>query len=112
MGRSKDLPAIYTLAKAFVFPSVYEEFGIPVVEAMSCGCPVVASNTGAIPELSKGAAILCPPFEDRQFSKEIRYILKSKDKWDNCRKNGLERAKSFSWINSAKQIVEIFNRFI
>jgi len=108
----KDLPAIYSLAKAFIFPSVYEEFGIPIVEAMACGCPVVASNTGALPELSEGAAILCDPFDDKQFSKGIYDILTSKDIMENCRRNGIEKVKNFSWPNSAKQTIDIFNKFL
>jgi glycosyltransferase involved in cell wall biosynthesis len=108
----KDLPAIYSLAKAFLFPSVYEEFGIPIVEAMSCGCPVVASNTGALSELSEGAAILCDPLDDKQFSKGIFDILTSEEIMENCRKKGLIKAKNYSWSNTAKQTIDIFNKLV
>ena len=82
----KDLPVIYSLAKIYAFPSVYEEFGIPILEAMSCGCPVVASNTGAIPELAEGAGSLCDPFNVKQFSDGICSILTSKEVERNCQK--------------------------
>ena len=102
---------MYSLAKVYVFPSVYEEFGIPILEAMSCGCPVVASNTGAIPELAEGAGILCDPFDDKQFSDGISSILNSKEVEQSYRRKGLEKAKSFSWGKTARETLEILNRF-
>ncbi len=106
-----DLPAIYNLAKAYIFPSVYEEFGIPVLEAMACGCPVIASNTGAIPEIAGGAALLCDPFDDEQFSKGICDIISSKQVEQNYRNKGIEKVKNFSWFRTAKETLEIINRF-
>jgi glycosyltransferase involved in cell wall biosynthesis len=107
-----DLPAIYTLAEAFVFPSVYEEFGIPVVEAMSCGCPVVSSNTGAIPSLTKGSALLSAPFDSRQLSANILDIVGSQTNAAEYRKLGLKRAQDFSWSIAAQRTLDIFNRVV
>lgn len=104
-----DLPAIYSLASAFVFPSVYEEFGIPVVESMACGCPVVSSNTGAIPELTQGAALLADPFDAQAHADNILKLLQSRDIYDSYRQKGLERAKEFSWEKAAAQTLEIFS---
>jgi glycosyltransferase involved in cell wall biosynthesis len=108
----KDLPAVYSLANAFAFPSVYEEFGIPVVEAMSCGCPVVASNTGAIPSLVKDAGLLCSPFDQEQLARNLLRILSSEDTASRHRKLGLERAKEFSWEKAARQTLEIFESVV
>lgn len=104
----KDLPAIYSLADVFAFPSVIEEFGIPVVEAMSCGCPVVASNAGAIPELTKNAALLSDPFDDNALAEHLLHILLSESSDSRYRKLGLERAQHFSWLKAAQQTINIF----
>ena len=106
-----DLPAIYNLAKAYVFPSVYEEFGIPILEEMACGCPVVASNTGAIPEITNGSAVLCDPFDDKGFAKGIMDIVNSTSVYKNQRLKGLERVKEYSWYKTAKKTLEIFKLF-
>jgi len=107
----EDLPAIYSLASVFAFPSVYEEFGIPVVEAMACGCPVVSSTTGAIPELTKGAAMLADPFDAGKMAENCLQILQSPERAKECREKGLERATHFSWDKAALETIEIFTRF-
>ncbi len=108
----EDLPAIYSLASVFAFPSVYEEFGIPVVEAMACGCPVVSSNTGAIPELTKGAALLADPFDAETMAGNCLQILQSAEREQECREKGLERASHFSWDKAALETLDIFSRFV
>jgi glycosyltransferase involved in cell wall biosynthesis len=107
----KDLPAIYSMAEVFAFPSVYEEFGIPVVEAMACGCPVVSSNTGAIPELTKGAALLADPFDVEAQSGNLLSVLESSEIKENLREKGIVRARDFSWDRAARQTLDIFSRF-
>ena len=107
----QDLPAIYSLAAAFVFPSVYEEFGIPVVESMACGCPVVSSNTGAIPELTQGAALLADPYDEQSQAANILKLLQSQEYSEFFRQKGLERAREFSWEKAARQTLRIFSRF-
>ena len=106
----KDLPSFYTLADAFVFPSVYEEFGIPVVEAMSCGCPVISSCTGAIPELTSGSALLSDPFDHKTLSENILHIVSSNSNAENYRMLGLKRAKDFSWLSTAQKTLDVFQR--
>ena len=105
-----DLPSLYSMADAFVFPSVYEEFGIPVVEAMSCGCPVISSNTGAIPGITRGAALLGDPFDHEKLSEHILAILSSNAKAQYFRKQGLKRANDFSWSISAQNTLKVFQR--
>lgn len=105
-----DLPAIYNLAEAFAFPSIYEEFGIPVVEAMACGCPVAGANTGALPELTQGAALLSDPTKPELLAKSLHNILGSPDTAQRLREQGLQRAKSFSWAESARKTLDIFQQ--
>lgn len=105
-----DLPAIYSMARVFAFPSVYEEFGIPVVEAMSCGCPIVASNTGAIPDLCEDAALLSDPMEPYAFGENVLRVLQSEETRDRLTRRGLEKAKSFSWVKAAEQTLDVFSR--
>lgn len=105
----QDLPALYSLASAFLFPSVYEEFGIPVVEAMACGCPVVSSSTGAIPELTGDAALLCHPTDVTTMTDNLRQVLDHSASARQLRTKGLERAKQFSWDQAAEQTLAIFN---
>lgn len=104
----EDLPAIYSLAEVYVFPSIYEEFGIPVVEAMACGCPVVSSSTGAIPELVGNAALLCDPFDHEALAANIGQMLNTAETREECRRRGLEQARAFSWDIAAEKTREIF----
>lgn len=103
----QDLPGLYSAADAFVFPSVYEEFGIPVVEALSCGCPVVSSSTGAIPSLVGEAGLLCDPFDDETMARNLVRILSSEAERDRFRQDGLKRAELFSWDKAARATLEI-----
>jgi glycosyltransferase involved in cell wall biosynthesis len=108
----KDLPAIYSLADVFAFPSVYEAFGIPIIEAMSCGCPIVASNTGAIPELTDGAALLIDRFDHQALARNLVKVLSSDSLAQSCGEKGLERAKKFSWSMAARETLEIFEQVV
>jgi glycosyltransferase involved in cell wall biosynthesis len=105
----KDLPALYSLATAFLFPSIYEEFGIPVVEAMACGGPVISSSTGAIPELTGDAALLCHPGNVDTMTEYLRQVLSDAGSARQLRASGLERARQFSWDHAARQTLDIFN---
>jgi glycosyltransferase involved in cell wall biosynthesis len=101
-----DLPAIYSLAEAFVFPSVYEEFGIPLIEAMACGCPVVGANTGAMPEITDGAAFLADPFDADRLAQGIQKFMQNADFRQTSVEKGLERAKDFSWGEAAQKTLD------
>jgi glycosyltransferase involved in cell wall biosynthesis len=102
-----DLPAIYSLARAFLFPSVYEEFGIPLCEAMACGCPIVAANTGAIPEITAGAALLIDPFDDAQMAAAIDRLTGDPALASSLARAGLRRARDFSWDKSARRTLAV-----
>jgi glycosyltransferase involved in cell wall biosynthesis len=106
----EDLPALYTLAEVFIFPSVYEEFGIPLLEAMACGCPVVASNTGAIPEITDGAAFLADTFDADAMAQGIDKLTYEADFRQTLVAKGLHRAGQFKWEKTAAETLETLER--
>jgi len=105
-----DLPAVYSMADLFVFPSIYEGFGIPVLEAMSCGCPIVASNTGALPEITDGAASLIDPQDLDQLARAIQELLERSELRHDLSRRGLERAADFGWEKHAVKTLEVLQR--
>lgn len=104
----EDLPAIYNLATLFVFPSLYEGFGLPLLEAMACGCPVVCSNTSSLPEIAGDAAILVDPTSIEQLADGICRVLTEDNLRNSLIKKGLKTASSFSWERAAKETLEVF----
>ncbi|MCU0324633.1 MAG: glycosyltransferase family 4 protein [Spirosomaceae bacterium] len=104
-----ELPYIYNLASVFLYPSLRESFGIPIIEAMACGTPVVTSNTSAMPEVAGEAAILVDPFDSNSIREGFEKILTDKNLSNQLKINGLARAKDFSWVNTAKKTIEIYN---
>ncbi|MFZ0453192.1 MAG: glycosyltransferase family 1 protein, partial [Ignavibacteriaceae bacterium] len=104
-----DLPYIYNLAKLLIFPSVYEEFGIPLLEAMACGCPIVASNTGAIPEITGGSAFLADPFDADSLGDGITKIIGDSQFKQGLVEKGLEQVKNFTWEKNASETMKIFH---
>jgi len=98
-----ELPVLYNLARLFVFPSLYEGFGLPPLEAMACGCPTVVSNLSAIPEVCGDASFYVNPLEPEEIALGILKVLNSDDLRKNLIEKGLERVKSFNWEKSAKK---------
>ena len=104
----EELPAIYSLAELFLFPSFYEGFGIPILEAMACGCPVVTANTGACPEVADSAAVLVDPSNPDDIASGIATVLSDSKYRIELKEKGIERAEQFSWELSAKKTINIF----
>ena len=102
----KDLPVLYSGSCALVFPSLYEGFGLPLVEAMACGVPVVASNTSSIPEVVGDAALLVPPTQPEAFAEAILRVRSDMDLRRRMIEKGLSRAASFRWDKAARQLLE------
>jgi len=107
-----DLPALYSAADLFVFPSLYEGFGLPALEALACGTPVVASNVSAVPEVVGDAALQVPPFDVEALADAIERLLRDDGLRAELRERGLERAALFSWEKTAAQTVEVYRRAV
>jgi glycosyltransferase involved in cell wall biosynthesis len=101
-----ELPLLYNLADCMLFPSVYEEFGIPTCEAMACGCPVVVSNTGALPEIAGDAGELVDPFDPESIAAGLELVLGDDALRQGMRRRGLARAADFTWQRCAAETRE------
>lgn len=106
----QELPAILSLADLFVLPSYYESYAMALVEAMSCGCPILAANSGACPEITGGAALLGDPYSSHDFSEKMRQILENKVCQDSLRRKSLGRAKYFRWEKTAHNVIAQMER--
>lgn len=103
------LPLLYNMADCLFFPSVYEEFGIPTCEAMACGCPVVVSKTGALPELSGDAGIHVDPFNPAEMADALERLVSDPAARSDYSARGLKRAGLFTWQRCAGRTLEILN---
>ncbi|MBI3401923.1 MAG: glycosyltransferase family 4 protein [Acidobacteria bacterium] len=103
------LAALYRLAGVFVFPSLYEGFGLPPLEAMASGTPVVTSNVSSLPEVAGDAALLVDPYDPAAIADGIQRVLTDDALRDELRSKGLARAKQFSWNQSVRRIREIYS---
>jgi len=102
-----DLPYLISGAAAFIFPSFYEGFGIPILEAMACGTPVVASGIPAIREVAGEAAYLIDPYSPENIAEGISRVLTDENLREDLKIRGLDRAKQFSWARCAKETYEV-----
>src|SRR5205814_2132148 len=102
-----DLPCLYAGASAFVLPSRYEGFGLPCLEAMACGTPVVAANRGALPETCAGAALMVDPDDPEQLSEAVVRAATNVHVARALREAGLHRAASVSWDQPARRVDEL-----
>lgn len=105
-----DLPAYYSGALCFVFPSLYEGFGFPPLEAMACGCPVVVSNGGALPETVGNAAPVVNPHDIQSIADAIDHILTDRSWRQALIERGLKRSHEFTWERTARGTLEIYRR--
>jgi glycosyltransferase involved in cell wall biosynthesis len=106
----EDLPTLYSLADLFVFPSLYEGFGLPVLEAMACGTPVVTSAVSSLPEVAGDAALLVDPLDTQALAEAMRRALDDTRLRSEMVQKGLEQARRFTWAVSARQLMEIYHR--
>ena len=101
-----ELAKYYSNALCFIYPSLYEGFGLPVLEAMQCGCPVITSNTSSLPEVIGDAGIQINPTSDKEMIAAYEKMYFDEEFRNNCIEKGLERARQFSWEKCAKEILD------
>jgi len=106
----EDMNKLYSGAEVFVFPSIYEGFGIPPLEAMASGTPVIASNSSSIPEVVGSAGILLDPLSVDEWAGAIKNLLGDREMRKSLIVSGLKQAGSFSWLESAKKILEVIKK--
>jgi glycosyltransferase involved in cell wall biosynthesis len=106
----ETLSAVYRLASVFVFPSLYEGFGLPPLEAMACGTPVITSNVSSLPEVTGDAALLVDPTDASAIAAAITRVLSEPGLREDLRARGLARARQFSWERSVKEIRDIYQQ--
>jgi glycosyltransferase involved in cell wall biosynthesis len=109
LGRVEDdeLAKLYSNAQCFVYPSLYEGFGIPPLEAQACGCPVIASNAASLPEVCGDSVVYCDPYSVDDIADKINMVLSDELLQSELRAKGFENIKRFSWEKSAQQIINI-----
>jgi len=103
---------LYRQAAAFVFPSRYEGFGLPVLEAMACGCPVISSNASSLPEVAGDAALLVEPSDAEGVARALAQVLSDPDLARDLRARGPARATQFSWDQTAKKMIAVYKKVI
>lgn len=104
----ENLPDIYCGADLFVFPSLYEGFGLPVLEAFSSGIPVACSNSSSLPEVAGNAAAFFNPYDKNDIANSITRLITNKSLSNTYAQRGLDRSKEFSWASTARQTIEVF----
>jgi glycosyltransferase involved in cell wall biosynthesis len=103
-----DLVALYNAAELFVFPSLYEGFGFPPLEAMSCGTPVIASDAASIPEVVADAAILVQPLNVQGWTEAMYQVLSNQSLREELINKGFRRVREFSWENAAQRTLKVY----
>ena len=105
-----DLPALYNLGDLFVFPSLYEGFGLPVVEAMACGTPVITANSSSLGEIAGDAAITVDPSSTEALAQAIRELAIDEARRRDLGERGRHRSRSFSWTQTAREMLAVYQR--
>lgn len=104
----EDLIYLYNAADLFVYPSLYEGFGLPILEAQACGCPVITSNLASMPEVANNSAILINPYNVKEISKVILKTIKDQKLKNDLVKKGLKNVKRFSWKKCARETLKVY----
>lgn len=110
--QNKDLIYLYNAADIFVFPSLYEGFGIPILEAMACGCPIITSNAHSLPEVVGDAGIMIDPYNVEILANKMHELLENSGLREEMIKKGFKRINNFNWKNVAKQTLDVYEEVI
>jgi glycosyltransferase involved in cell wall biosynthesis len=105
-----ELRALYENAQCFAFPSLYEGFGLPPLEAMHCGCPVLVARRASLPEICGEAAAYCEPEDPADIARQLRRILSSEELRNEMREAGLLRTRLYTWARAAEQLENLLTR--
>jgi len=105
---TEDLAALYSLARVFVYPSLWEGFGMPILEAMACGCPVVTSNLSSMPEVAGEAAVFVDPYSSEDVARGVAVAWEDAPVRDRLVALGRERAAQFTWARTARETVAVY----
>jgi glycosyltransferase involved in cell wall biosynthesis len=108
----EDLPVVYGMATLAVMASVYEGFGLPILEAMACGAPVACSNTSSLPELGGDVARYFDPYDVDDMTETIDALLKNAELREKLAADGLQRAAEFSWERTARETIDVYNALL
>ena len=108
----EDLPAVYAGAQTFVLPSLYEGFGLPVLEAMACGTPVICSNTSSLPEVAGDAALLIDPADSGSLAAGLQRVLRDGALREQLCARGLCQAERFSWERTARETLAVYRQLM
>ncbi len=108
----EDLPAIYSAADLFVFPSLYEGFGLPVLEALACGTPVIASNASSVPEVAGDSALLVDPSSVEALVHDMRAVLNNTELRQDLQARGPKQAAKFSWQRAARETLDVYSSLL
>lgn len=108
--KQKDSPVLMCGAKAFVFPSLYEGFGMPLLEAMACGVPVITSNTSSLPEVAKDACMMVNPWREEEICRAMGRLMDDTSYREKLRVLGLERAAEYNWTKSAELLMDVYRK--
>jgi len=108
----KDLPYLYSGSEIFVFPSFHEGFGLPILEAMACGTPVITSNVYATKEIASDAAICLNPYDNNEIAEAMLNLLNDKNRKEELIKKGLKRIQQFTWEKCAKKYIELYKNLL
>jgi len=107
-----DLPYFYNGAELFAYPSLYEGFGLPPLEAMQCGIPVITSNVSSIPEIVGDACLITDPYSVDDISDSMLILLTDGDEWHRYSLMGIEKAREYSWLKTAAETLEVYEKCI
>jgi glycosyltransferase involved in cell wall biosynthesis len=109
---SEELPMLYNAAEIFVFPSFYEGFGLPPLEAMACGVPVAASRAGSLPEVLGDAALYFDPRDPQDMAARLAEMLRSESERERMRERGMRRAKGYRWSECARKTLSLYEKLV
>ena len=109
---SEDMNPLMCGALAFVFPSIYEGFGMPPLEAMACGVPVLASGEASLPEVTGDCAVICDAYSVKSIAQGLYRLYSDEKLREELSRKGLERAKGFTWERSAEMLLEVYRELV